>query len=193
MKNILIPHLIIVFVQTFFKNLQTSTYLLLFLAIIFLHFCLSYGTVNLNKWDFSNSCFCQWYKTKKTRLVLVIVKQLQSIQLSLDRWYLNLQSLILSLVYLLPLSKIPSSLYGIKTPKSIWFLPDYSAFSVATYPTLLLCSSTSSAQTTCNSTSVLPHSLYMFFVYVSSLHLAHFFLVLQVSVYISPPPKSRQY
>ena len=72
----------------------------------------------------------------------------------------------------MPLGKIPSSIHGIKTPKSVWFLPDFSAFSISNiYPTLQLCSPTSSASTTCSSTSVLSHSLCTFFVYASSLYL----------------------
>ena len=56
MNKRLIPHLVIVF-HTFFKNLQPVC-LLALLAVIFLHLCHRYGTVNLKMWAFSNSCFC---------------------------------------------------------------------------------------------------------------------------------------
>ena len=46
MNKRLIPHLVIVF-HTFFKNLQPVC-LLALLAVIFLHLCHRYGTVNLN-------------------------------------------------------------------------------------------------------------------------------------------------
>ena len=130
MKNILLPHLFIMF-HSLKKNLKRSMYFYLFLTVSFLYSCHNCGTVRLHP-----DTILRKHGVHQRLKCLVVVKArtprlnqscLPSCHLVGD--LIISVSLTLSLVYLLPSGKAPNTCINLGSSKVVGLisLPPYSA------------------------------------------------------------------